>query len=576
MNDQFPNDLFSAYFDGELTPEERERADEVLAESAAAQQELSEYGELSNLLKSLPTHSLPSEFRTKVMQAAERESLIPSGDVVAAQSKSQDGRTGWRYGLIAMAVSAAAIVVMVRVIADQGAVEVRGLQSPSVASAEKNKAAIGTGMGDAEADVAVAAQSDDSPVAMRGAVKDRVHADADAEPSVAIPSPPRREVAAAAADEAPGGIGSPSAGNAPSQSKPAALVFNQGRLNNARVGDVVEAFDTSGGTIAVVTLTVVDRRAGDGLKELQLLLARNKIPIQEADERGLAGLELAGAKQQNSTDRLTAVFVETDQAQLASALRDLQKQEVFRDLQIEQPIRIASLDALAQAQMGFLKRKAGTDKFGKPSPVTKADARPAGPAPAVDSPVNEVVTAEKKRAAAARRSIRQKGGLPKLVETTKEAEQAKKKLDQPAKPQLAAKQPAENTVANKPSDAKAVDGISRQRSLSVQRKLIAFSREPLERQGKNKATHRDLKQAAPSAATVLADSIRGVSDEAKASVLRKQDASATGPKAKTARPLKILFVLVQDGAGTPPAAGKATKQAPKAKAATEPREKGAA
>jgi hypothetical protein len=79
MTDRPPrtdDELLSAYFDGEVTPEERARVEVLRNTSPAAAAELDSYAELSQLLKGLPRESAPPEVRAAAVQLAERSSLL--------------------------------------------------------------------------------------------------------------------------------------------------------------------------------------------------------------------------------------------------------------------------------------------------------------------------------------------------------------------------------------------------------------------------------------------------------------------------------------------------------------------
>src|ERR1700685_3063043 len=76
MTSKTPDDLYSAFADGEVSPEEA-AAKARLGASGAARQELQDYQRLSGLLRELPRRMLCSDFAAEVMQRAERETLIP-------------------------------------------------------------------------------------------------------------------------------------------------------------------------------------------------------------------------------------------------------------------------------------------------------------------------------------------------------------------------------------------------------------------------------------------------------------------------------------------------------------------
>lgn len=100
------DELLSAYFDGEVTPEERARAEVLRHTSPAAAAELESYAELSQLLKSLPRDAAPPEVHAAAMQVAERTSLL--------RTPSTRPSRRWRFvreAVIFFAGCAAAIVI---------------------------------------------------------------------------------------------------------------------------------------------------------------------------------------------------------------------------------------------------------------------------------------------------------------------------------------------------------------------------------------------------------------------------------------------------------------------------------
>jgi hypothetical protein len=75
MNERRPrpdDELLSAYFDGEVTADERARVELLLGTSPAAKAEFEALGDVSQLVKSLPRLEAPPELRAAVRRAAER------------------------------------------------------------------------------------------------------------------------------------------------------------------------------------------------------------------------------------------------------------------------------------------------------------------------------------------------------------------------------------------------------------------------------------------------------------------------------------------------------------------------
>ena len=71
MNLQVPDELISAYFDGEVTPDERAEVERLLAASTELRQQLDETSKLSALLHSFPRESAPRDLTANVQKRVE-------------------------------------------------------------------------------------------------------------------------------------------------------------------------------------------------------------------------------------------------------------------------------------------------------------------------------------------------------------------------------------------------------------------------------------------------------------------------------------------------------------------------
>jgi len=102
-----PEELLSAYLDGEATPDERALVEQRLAESADWRAVLEEVRSTRALLLGLPVHDAPAEFWDAVLQP----------DVAAPQSLETARRRrakkviGWMAGAAAAAAIAAVVLV---------------------------------------------------------------------------------------------------------------------------------------------------------------------------------------------------------------------------------------------------------------------------------------------------------------------------------------------------------------------------------------------------------------------------------------------------------------------------------
>lgn len=311
------NDLLSAFHDGEANSAERVAVERCLAESAEARRELSETRQVSSLLKELPRERLPVEFPQQVLQAIEREMLIPSlpsgSDALPPTAHSL---RRW-IGAAAVLTSAAGLLLLVRAIDERPARE--------FASAPRSASAPTKFSLDSSTSVAATA-----PLAADAVADDRQAAGGfgggAAAKSVAMG-------AAAGAGPSPASVASRESD---------ALFFDQSSLKDAKIGDVVRAMQTEGTEVAVVWLTVVDRQ--EGLAGLQFLLADNRIARAETNSKAAETRKAKSTKPKANSDQMHAVFVESDAEHLAAALKQLRDQSFVQSLEVDQPIELAQLE----------------------------------------------------------------------------------------------------------------------------------------------------------------------------------------------------------------------------------------
>jgi anti-sigma factor RsiW len=117
----FEGELLSAYFDGEVSGDERRVAEHALASSPRCRRRLDHLRELDADLHLLPTFRLGDDFTARVRQQIEAESVSarrvdsePAEFVQPAASlETAPGRTGWRPFAWAAIAVAAAVLLMV-------------------------------------------------------------------------------------------------------------------------------------------------------------------------------------------------------------------------------------------------------------------------------------------------------------------------------------------------------------------------------------------------------------------------------------------------------------------------------
>ncbi|MFM9961594.1 MAG: anti-sigma factor family protein [Planctomycetaceae bacterium] len=364
------DDLLSAFHDGEVTSAERAAVEQRLATSADARRELSEIREISALLKELPRDRLPSEFPQQVLQSIEREMLIPSQPTDSTElSSARVSPTRRWIGAAAVLTSAAGLLLLLRTLDDPAGRDGKKAQhlagSPSPYSAPA---------GAANDSPLPTAKSDSVPLVQPGDVA----AGAAGQNAVVANSPTNTLDGARMA----GGFAGEN------------LFFDQAALGTAEVGDVVRAIQrTEGDEVAVVLLTVVDRQ--QGLEGLQLLLSNNQFARSE---------EVANTKSnrvsspRSGSDEMQAVLVQSDAAQLATALKQLRQEKYLQSLEVDQPILLAQLDEARSGRAALtvkeladeakranaksLPESASSTRRMKPALPEVGDKKPAAPAAA--------------------------------------------------------------------------------------------------------------------------------------------------------------------------------------------------
>jgi len=134
MSPQIPEELISAYFDGEVTAEERATVESYLAGSEEAQRELNETARLSALLHSFPREVAPASLAAGI---EERTSSLPLPTV------SRTPRSGsvplWpqvRAAVVSAVTTAAAFLLILRAI-EPGTVTSTALNAPATGVAER-------------------------------------------------------------------------------------------------------------------------------------------------------------------------------------------------------------------------------------------------------------------------------------------------------------------------------------------------------------------------------------------------------------------------------------------------------
>ncbi|MGE3313963.1 MAG: hypothetical protein AB7O26_02525 [Planctomycetaceae bacterium] len=333
MSDRIPDELLSACFDGEITPEERARVDALLASDPQARKSLEECRKLSGYLRELATPHAPTEFSAAVMQTIERQMLLGRVDETASVPAPQPPkRTGrWASGAVLMAAAAMVLVAVFvgrfedhRIPGEQlaGAKAVRDFDGAAAPELARNEAPL------------------DAPARIAG-----TDVRSSAERSFATPAPASLPTPSARMEP---GAKSRESGSTLRNDSESRLVFHD--LKNVEVGQVVEAIEHNGGRVAVVRCTVLDRM--DGVRGFQALLTRNSISedLPQAVSRSLKEQDRAPNESKievsvpaPSGDELIGVFVEAPREQIAEVLRQIQSLEL-QELAVDEPVEFEQLN----------------------------------------------------------------------------------------------------------------------------------------------------------------------------------------------------------------------------------------
>ncbi|HEX6986773.1 MAG TPA: RseA family anti-sigma factor, partial [Planctomycetaceae bacterium] len=274
-----PDDLLSAYHDGELSPAEREAAERLLEESADARAELEDYRALSELLRGQPSEHAPAGLHAAVMRRIERESAAAPAKPVPAPVASRR----LRRGLFALAGGLTAVA---------GVLLAVNLSNDRFGPQRGDRPAGGAAMSEAVPTAAPALAESVAPMALDSAPRGFEVRDA-----------------APAGDLPDDGVESAAAEMAGAEARPPEEVSP---------GDVYRYLEQNAeGEVVVVQATVVDVRRA--MRHFQVLLQRNEIPTVPVDFDAAASAGLPAA-----SDRGLALYVESDPSQINEALRQLE------------------------------------------------------------------------------------------------------------------------------------------------------------------------------------------------------------------------------------------------------------
>jgi anti-sigma factor RsiW len=295
-----PEDLLSAYLDGELSPADQRRVEQALNDSAELQVTCRDFREIGAALRSLPREQLPADFSSGVMQGIERRMLLAANKQSA---RSELGSGSWfhsRSGRLTTAVACAAGLAAMLLVVLRGPAPVDNPSSLARNDIKSVPVVTETALGNGSAPRGVA------------------------------PVSPTPEIAATNA------VAKTATGEATVAPAPTELKITSTTDPKSLVGRIVEAYDPQG--VTVVKVYVVDYDAT--WERLQVVL----------EEQAFATSPGAPAKQQGE---LLAVLAEGTPAKISEALAALAKEQGVLELGVAaEPLHVASLDKRVQAQFG--------------------------------------------------------------------------------------------------------------------------------------------------------------------------------------------------------------------------------
>ncbi|MFO0918487.1 MAG: hypothetical protein U0872_09255 [Planctomycetaceae bacterium] len=322
MDQRDKQELISAYWDGELTGAERTEAESLLESLPELRRDLDDYARLSDLIRGLPNESAPVELAAGVRRQAEAQSLLSP----AAALPKRSLRREWLSALAGMAVTAAAVLVMVQT-----------REYSASRNAEVSSGHVAAGVRTMASAEATTEPQNSAFSAVSSALPESAAAPAHVpsgaaggESELPAASP---ELAATAVAPSPAMLG---------------LSLNEfseqeGLLNGVRIGSVLQYLEQRGDSVAVVELQVVD--VSQSLGQLEVLLkeqqvdvlpvdvAKNPTPLPEQSEK-------AAAESSADEGQLTTVFLEASANQVDQLFSEMSRRNVFVQASLQPPVDV--------------------------------------------------------------------------------------------------------------------------------------------------------------------------------------------------------------------------------------------
>ena len=398
MNPQGPDELISAYFDGEVSPDERSEVERLLTGNDDAQRELNETARLSALLHSFPREAAPVELAANVLRQTNQIPLAAQPSKVAtANTTTRTVWRDWKAGFAGAAMTAVAMCLVVvlnssqtnehaQTVATGLHVEMPSAPAPPTAGAKPGDGLV------AMDDRATISQEAAQPFgAALDSTKDVAAKQASTVPAPMVMSRGRglleRKASgpSAMAEMASDASVAPRPAIPPSLSDTPALGLNGPGLSNddfvkglreGKVYVVVPQPADPNSNVAVVYFEVVD--IDRSAEQMQVLLKKNSIEPRSSNKDS-----------QPMGDDFVVIYTVADGDKLAKTLKDVdQHRDLFLNWTAQAPLQLAAVAEQA-AQQPQKKDLAGGGASGDKE---KQSEKPAGPAePNGDMPEVQIV-----------------------------------------------------------------------------------------------------------------------------------------------------------------------------------------
>lgn len=418
MNPKVPDELISAYFDGEVTPDERQQIERQLESSADLRQMLDDTSKLSALLHSFPREAAPGSLSSNVKS---RITNATAPVVPAPPPAKRSLAREWMAFAAGIAITAASLLLVVFVGPSRDSKNMladRSTAAPAASTLAYHSAPAFNNGPAAASSPAIAAKdategtaryfhSRTEELASRDGVAAATSASAVAVPTEAPSNSDQFQYEASAnASLAKTEAAVPllaSSEELPSEITPQPQQ-SEDFLRALKKGDVVMQYVANpNNTIMVVEMTVVDIDKGAEMLEMVLerVLKKDESiePVPAQARTAAATVAKDDTKKASSADNLIVLYVRAPGERLADALAESTKNvEVYRAFSPQFPMEFTNLvvanTANSNGLVGVTPGKPMTPNallFGVDQDAKEKETLPASKAPSVADEANLVV-----------------------------------------------------------------------------------------------------------------------------------------------------------------------------------------